>query len=85
MKKGDVSPRVFTPQDVRYFQVVDVEQGEPIPFVEAQRLIERRLRLERRNAHLRTFLREQRKKTRIKYFLPPLPGQSPTTTDVNEE
>lgn len=73
MKKGEVSARVATIQDVRYFKVEDVEEGEPVPFMEAQRYIERRLRSDRRNNRLRNWLKHQRKKTRIEYFLQPLP------------
>jgi len=78
MKKGEVSERVHTANgDVRYFKVEEVEEGEPIPFTEAQLYIERKLRSDRRNNRLRNWLKRQRKKTRIQYFLPPLPDPSP--------
>lgn len=77
LKKGEVSDAVPTAKnDIRFFMVEDLKQGEPKSFEDVQDVLTRRIREENHRRLLESFLVRQRKKVRILNFLPPIERES---------
>ncbi len=75
MKRGEVSGRIVSPVGIHFFKVEDVISGAPEPFSEAHPKIQTLLVSERRRIVREKFLAEERRKTRVEIFLPPLPDK----------
>lgn len=67
---GQISQRVVTAQDIRYFKVEEVKDGTALTFEEAHDEIQKRIRDEKNRIRLEEFLARQRQKTSIVDFLP---------------
>lgn len=73
LKKGEVSDAVITvSNEIRFYKLEDLKQGDPKTFEEVQELISRRIREQNHRQLLDAFLEKQRRKIRVQTFLPPL-------------
>ncbi len=73
MKRGEVSGPIVTRSVIHFIKVEDVVSGAPEPFSRAHPQIQRLLIFDRRRIAEQKFLAEERRKTRVEIFLPPLP------------
>jgi parvulin-like peptidyl-prolyl isomerase len=69
LKKGQISQRVETALDVRYFEVVDVVEGKPKPFSEAQEEIEDKIKERRNRSEIEGFIKRLRQKIPVEIYL----------------
>jgi len=69
LKKGKISQRVETALDVRYFEVVDVVEGKPKPFSEAQEEIEDKIKERRNRSEIEGFIKRLRQKIPVEIYL----------------
>ncbi len=73
MKKGEVAGPIVSAIGIHFFKVEDVISGAPEPFSDAHPKIQNILRVQRHRIARMEFIQEERRKTRIKILLPPLP------------
>jgi len=70
LKKGQVSEGILTVRGLQYFYVEDVVEGKPRTFSEAQEDIRKKIREAREQSQLDDFMKQLRKKTYTRNFLP---------------
>lgn len=75
MKRGEVAGPIRSEVGFHFLKVEDVVSGAPEPFSQAHSKIQTKLLQARRDAARRKFLKEERRKTRVEVFLPPLPDE----------
>lgn len=86
LKKGETSPPVRCINDtIRMYKVEDTVQGEARPFEEVQEEISRRLRARNHRQLYQSFLEQQRRKTRVQIYLPPLPKPEADPLNKNKD